>query len=74
MPKEGERERSSIIVQTLAAQSRVGLSRTEQGALGLGCAIFNKIIHVSQILDLFNDVPEAVLSSCNVVIFCSDVQ
>ena len=37
--RERERERSSIIVQTLAAQSRVGLGRTGQGALGLGCAI-----------------------------------
>ena len=33
-------ERSSIIVQTLADQSRIGLSRTKQDAQGLGCAIF----------------------------------
>ena len=37
--KEGER--SSIIVHTLAAQSRSGLCRTGQGwsAVGLGCAM-----------------------------------
>ena len=37
------RESSSIIVQTLAAQSGVGLGGTEQGALGLGCAIERNI-------------------------------
>ena len=38
------RERSSIIVHTLAAQSRSGLGRTGQGwsAVGLGCAILYK--------------------------------
>ena len=34
-----EREWSRIIVQTLAAQSRVKLGRTGQGALGLGYAV-----------------------------------
>ena len=41
--EEGERERSSIKVQTLAAQSSVGLGGTMQGALGLGCAIWPAI-------------------------------
>ena len=37
--RQRERERSSIIVQTLAAQSRVGLGGTGQGTLGSSFAI-----------------------------------
>ena len=44
--RQRERERSSIIVHTLAAQSRSGLGRTGQGwsAVGLGCAIIFSVI------------------------------
>ena len=35
-------------MQTLAAQSRVGLDGTGQGALGLGCAIIQKHVQLGQ--------------------------
>ena len=36
--ESGERERSSIIVQTLAVQSTGRARQDRQGALGFGCA------------------------------------
>ena len=49
-PERVGRERESIIVQTLAAQSRLGLGRTGQGALGLGCAILSLTLQNSKVI------------------------